>query len=292
MIKLISTTLVLLLLIACGNIKEQESSDFIIIGSFNIAWLGDGVNDRIDRVESDYKKIAGIIKSCRADIIGIQEVENPEAIMRILIYLPGYNFQLAESGRQQRPGILYKNQIEILNTYENNDVAVIESRTRPGFVFEAKSGNFDFIGMVVHFKSTSRWDDTPQKKAESRIIRRNQAKVVENWVDTRLQNGSEKDIVILGDFNDYPGRKENSTINQLMQEEKLVFITDNLMSCKYPSLESIDHILITRTAEKRYIKNSAYMFDITSAFSAGELKTISDHCPVIAKFEITSPDND
>jgi len=36
--------------------------------------------------------------------------------------------------------------------------------------------------MIVHLKSTSSYDDTPEKKMESREIRTKQAKVIDFWL--------------------------------------------------------------------------------------------------------------
>ena len=52
---------------------NTKNKDTVTLGTFNIAWLGDGENDREKRSESDYERIAAIIKDMNADVIGLQE---------------------------------------------------------------------------------------------------------------------------------------------------------------------------------------------------------------------------
>lgn len=300
--KLTRYILIFLFVASCSNQNESNSitpldklelnSDLITVATFNIAWLGDSKNDRIARSESDYKKIASVIHDLEADLIGLQEIENQNAIEKILKYLPGYYAMIGSSGGDQNTGIIYHSGLKILSFSEYKPLAIEEGRHRPGFIVSARKGNFDFILMDVHFKSTSRYDDTPEKKDSSYLIRSMQAKLTSNWADSILQYSTEKDIIILGDFNDNPNDIKNSTLDALMDNLNLNFLTGSLKSCKSEFWSSIDHIVISKSIESRLILNSTGIYNIYSAYTEPEAEMISDHCPVFTKFDVLVKDND
>ncbi len=279
---------------ACYNQSDINSAnpDFLTIGTFNIAWLGDGENDKIKRTEADYIRLAEVIESTGADILALQEIENEEALRKLTKHLPGYEFVIDSGGGLQNLAFLYKKDVEIISSRVYRPIAVIKNRTRPGFIIEARKGEFDFIAMTVHFKSTSRYDNTYEKKIASRQIRKKQAGIASRWMDSVLAAGAEKDLILLGDVNDYPARKKNNTIGELTQSTNLNFLSSRLKSCKYVNLMGIDHIIVTNSAAERYRQNSLRLYDLYSAYSDREVKKLSDHCPVLVMFEVVTKDND
>lgn len=288
--------LLLVLLIGCEseNIPHDRmlSSDFLTIATFNIEWLGDNINDRIDRDPADYQLIAEIIKKTNTDIIALQEIENENALRLLARHLPGFKYHVGKKGGKQNIGLLYKKNLKIKIMGEYDPVIVEEGKTRPGLVFECKAGNFDFIGMVVHYKSTSKYDDTKDKVQKSRKLRAKQIEKTYNWADSILRNTKENDIIILGDFNDTPVRKKDNLFAVFKNDTNFIFLTENLKSCKYPTAYSIDHILVSTSTFKRYVNHSLRIFDFRSILTDEEAKKISDHCPVSAKFNLSIPDND
>ena len=264
----------------------------VTIGTFNIAWLGDGRNDRIKRTAKDYKKIAEHIQHTGADILGLQEIENEKAMEKLLKYLPDYSYVLSETGSAQKVGFIYKNDVIVSNPVEYMPLAIKKNRQRPGLIIRAQKGNFDWIMMVVHYKSTSRYDNTPELKERSREIRKQQADITAAWADSLLKDSDEKDIIIVGDFNDTPTRTKNPTLTNLQNNSSLFIHTGRLKSCKHKAWYSIDHIICSQSANERYIYNSEFIYNIYSSESAETAKNISDHCPVIMVFETESPDND
>lgn len=286
----------IVLLWGCGKKVEQriaeEEVKEITIGTFNIEWLGDGINDRIDRSEQDYKNIAEVIKQSGVDLLGVEEVENINAMARVTKYLPDYSFFLSHDNAPQKVGILFKKNIQVRYLYDYSPLEVKQHRTRPGFVAVVQKGNLDFIVMVVHFKATSRFDETPEKLEQSRALRMRQAEVAVGWIDSILKAKNEQDIVVLGDFNDSPLRKKYNTMIAFLSYPDVLFLTENLKSCKYPNAYGIDHIVVTRSLFNRYVQNTAKVFDTFSMFKSEDAERISDHCLVLVRFDITQPDND
>lgn len=181
--------------------------------------------------------------------------------------------------------------VELYNPEQVTSIRVLENRTRPGYAIEGKAGNFDFKMINLHFKSTSRWDDTPEKRLRSFTLRQEQSEKLNDWIISELET-SEKDLIILGDLNDNPKRNWSDNLKILKENRDINFITSSLESCKNPNWDNIDHILISKSVQARYVKGSAGMYNFNVIFSINEAKLVSDHCPVIATFNISDPDND
>lgn len=292
----ISKLIVLLapfLLFSCQSTKYgvEFSPDIITIATFNTEWLGDGIQDTKERATWDYKNIAKVINITNADIVALQEVENEKAVLKILEYLDGYKYYVAEGYGKQNLAILYNRNIELNVVDIYKPLIVEENRTRPGLLVYAKKGNFDFYLMNIHLKSTSSHDNTEELRQNSYEIRQKQAMVLNQFLDSMLTYQTDKDIFFVGDMNDNPNRK-NSNIKFFADDPKVLFLTAHLRSCKNPNWDNIDHIAITPNIESRFIKSSIRQINIYELFKASQVERISDHCPVAVSFDTTLPDND
>jgi endonuclease/exonuclease/phosphatase family metal-dependent hydrolase len=294
-LKLISLfAIVFAFAISCSTNQYQIEAkvDSITIATFNIEWLGDGIDDKKDRSEVDYQNVAKVISMTNADIIAVQEIENGMALQRVLKFLPNYTFSIPETDYPQNVAYIYSKNIEfkLIGEYEN--LAVKKKRTRPGYLAYVKKGNFDFYMMNVHLKSTSRYDSTEELRQESFILRNEQSIVLNNWIDSVMSVEKERDFIILGDFNDNPTRGQKSYIKDLSRNIKLQFLTADVKSCKNPNWDNIDHIIVSLSAHKRLNTTSVTNINFYQALGTEFAKSISDHCPVVATFEISSSDND
>lgn len=289
---LLFTSISLLLFSACSDKITINKDKTVIVGTFNLEWFGDGVNDRNPRTENDYKNIADIIKQTGIEVLGVEEVENGAALERLIKYLPDYSFYVGKEGRIQNVGVLFKKSVSVQYVGEYMPMAIERGRNRPGLVLNVKKGNFDWTMMVVHFKSTSRYDDTPEKKEESIQVRKLQADILKNWADSVVTYSKEKDIIIVGDFNDAPLRRKYESLDNLYADTNLKFLTDKMNSCKFKNSYTIDQIVVSKSALNRFVPNSESMFDFNSTLKPEDAKKISDHCPVFSVFNIETPDND
>lgn len=269
----------------------SEPREEMIIGTFNIAWLGDGTGDNIKRTEYHYEKIARIIEALEADVLALQEIENEAALERILKYLPGYTcFISADKNEQQNVAFLVKESVTVQGKRILHETEVAADTTRKGLLISVRKGNLDMTLICVHLKSTSRYDDTPEKRMMSFALRERQAAALNRMADSLLST-SEKDIVILGDFNDNPLKKKHN-LGPLSDNASFSFITKDLPSCKSPIWKSIDHMVCSAGMNARLMANSLFVYDLKSAVADKELDKISDHCPVTAGFLIPAVDND
>lgn len=296
MIRLILIFLFILSLFSCNRCSQQKFEDSnpneIVVGTFNIEWLGDGINDRLERREEDYRNIAKIIELSKVEVLGVQEVENINALSRLVKYLPDYSFYLSKDDAPQKVGILFRKSIKVKYLYDYSPIEVVNRKTRPGLVAAIQKGNLDFLVLVVHFKATSRFDDTPDKFKESYQLRAKQAEKACFWIDSVLSAGIEQDVLVLGDFNDSPKRIKNKTLTAFLADSNIVFLTKDIKSCKYQNAYGVDHIVCTKFIYKRVVFNSVRVLNSYSLFSKEQVDKISDHCIVIARFETVSLDND
>jgi endonuclease/exonuclease/phosphatase family metal-dependent hydrolase len=292
---------ILIILTSCSKEDQKKfgasvtdtfkfNKEFITIGTFNLEWFGDGINDRIDRTDDDLRNYAKIIKDLDVDILGVQEIENDVALNKLVNnYLKGYSYYIGKEGGNQKIAVLYKKGLNVKYLGEYYPLMVVNRRTKPGLLVNIKAGNFDFNLMVVHLKSSSHWDNTPEKMANSFGTRESQAQVLATWCDSVVSDKNEQDIIVVGDFNDTPRRTKNNSLYPL---DNYHFLTENLRSCRFKNAYTIDHILVSSSASDRFIKNSEFMYDVSSTFSKEESKGLSDHCPVISNFDIKKADND
>lgn len=278
-------------LFGCTN--AQTDSLPLSIGTFNIAWLGDGEgNDVIPRTAEQYKLIADVIQETSADIIALQEIENVNAINKVLIHLPQYSAILGSNGKSQNVGFLYKKTLTVESLGEYAPIAIDPSRNRPGYVVKIKKGNFDCYLMSVHFKSTSRFDSTDEMRTTSRLMRREQSQKAMYWIDSITSHAIDQDVFIVGDLNDFPKREKEPTLQALSSSLNVTFLTENMKSCKFQHFYVIDHIIASTSAQKRFLKGTERMIDIHSMYQKDIAEKISDHCPIVMQFDVTQPDND
>lgn len=285
--KIISIILLLILISCTETSKTQENiyddnDKILLLGTFNIEWLGEGNNDRKPRVEEDYKNIAEVIKKTGVEFFGLQEIENENSLLRVLKYLPDwtYIFNKSHSSSLNTCFIFKKYlNVEDLGNYEG--INVEKQTTRPGSVVRLKHGKLDIHILNVHLKSTSGYDNTDEKKEHSYMLRRLQSIEIVNFKDSIINNNINNKVIVLGDFNDNPIREEESNI--LLLDSNFKFPTKYLASCKNEFWDVIDHIILSDDLFNHYQPSSAYVFDIFSVFLNQKADMISDHCPVMIR---------
>ena len=268
--------------------RIEFSGESLTVGTFNIKWLGDGKKDRTPRTEAEYEMIAAAIRDTDADIMALQEIENGAALERLQKYLPDFNYLINSRGAQ-RVAFIYRNSLSVKKIEEFDELA-ISSGLRPGLIVECNTGNFDCRLMAVHFKATSRYDNTEQKRQRSYNIRRQQSELVNDWVKATLAAGDEDDIVVLGDFNDNPIDEATPTLTVLEENPEFTFLTSDVPSCKNAKWTSIDHIGVTPAMAAMADEASIGTYGLYHRYKREVAAKISDHCPVLVRFDLAERD--
>ncbi|NQW30925.1 MAG: endonuclease/exonuclease/phosphatase family protein [Ignavibacteria bacterium] len=273
-----------------GCSTGQVSTDTTAtIGSFNVEWLGDGERDNKPRTDQDYLRIADIIIKTEADVLGVQEVENPEALHKVLRYLDGYSGYVLQGDSKQNVAVIFKKgvSVKVIGGYAPLTLDR-PNRLRQGLILHCQKRNFDWIQMVVHLKSTSRYDSTAELRDESKLLRSRQCEVLKAWADSVIALGTETDIIITGDFNDFVQRKTQPTLQAISESSSLTFATKELKSCKNAQWFTIDHVVVSTSAEKRIVQSATRNENFRSFLDDKDADAVSDHCPVIVKFDIVN----
>lgn len=275
----------LAILVGCST-PHGTPDGTVAVGTFNMEWLGDGVGDRKPRNDADYLRIADIVLKSGADVLGVQEVENETALRRVLRYCEGYDGMVLKGETEQNVGLIWRSNVSVRVLGAYMPLVVQPQRSRPGLVVHCTRDGFDWVMMIVHLKSTSRYDSTNQLREESRVVRSKQAAVLRAWADSVVADGKETDVFIVGDLNDFPTRRSMPTLTALAESSDLRFLTRDLKSCGKGDRNVIDHVVVSSTAARRYIDGSVRTEDFHAFLDAADADKVSDHCPVVARFSI------
>jgi endonuclease/exonuclease/phosphatase family metal-dependent hydrolase len=117
----------------------------------------------------------------------------------------------------------------------------------------------------------------------SETVRKAQADRLTAWMDKKLSAGNDKDLILLGDLNDFWGSDSMEKMG-----EKVHFVTEEAVirgdytNMKYLSL--IDHIGVSQGAMEEYVPGST----VTPEWMDDEkfMKRISDHKPIFCSFRL------
>jgi len=167
---------------------------------------------------------------------------------------------------------------------------------RKALAAKFRIGNFDGSIIGVHLKSgraqSSRDDRTMQADAIAEFIQ-------------RVTAGSEKDIIDLGDYNIIPATdddvKEDENFVAMNPDGKLFFISSEFLDSG-SHLQSngafgnrLDGFAITQDDTDEFVGGSLQIYALWHAMKLGRpqyASHVSDHLPLVARFDIVSAHDD
>lgn len=236
-----------------------------------------------ERARPDLVTIAKLIKDSEFDLIAIQEVqEQGQAVQRLRRQLgePWRHLISDRTGNNERFAFLYR-------------ADLIEPLGEPRFIlspnasvfnrvpFEAdfRAGNFDFKLITVHL-----WygDSGPNDR------RQREAVALANYAGSTLASSREKDLIVLGDFNEFRSARyldafQDHAFRRLITEPTNLSSTeiyDNLLICSQYTPEYANRAGVVRFDETLFQDDKTASDDI------------SDHRPAWADFRTDLPDDD
>jgi len=229
-----------------------------------------------------------IIHDIDIDLIAVQEIDDNNLFMGMIDSLDGYQgfvSQLPAYG--QRIGIIYKStSISISDPKQifiNDDWAF----PRPPLITYVVVRNndrtvFDFILIILHLKAFF------DKESENR--RRVATQKLADYISTYLLASAEKDILIVGDFNDKIDDPVEENIFQVFLDDStnyqcLTFPTKDIPTYIGNFKSSVDHIIISGDTRDEYYGGDIQVLKIDEVFK-NYVEYISDHRPVLARFFI------
>ncbi|MDD9852857.1 MAG: endonuclease/exonuclease/phosphatase family protein [Deltaproteobacteria bacterium] len=275
----------------------------IVVGSFNIQWLGDGVNDHVlrgkpKRSAADFARLRGVVAGLGADIVVLQEVENETAVRRIL---PQRNWQVFISGRKTdaewaqrvaiiaRPGLQVRRLPDVKSLGLPNERG--EYRLRYGVDVEISQGGQQFRLLGIHLK-TGCFTARPGKWACEQLWK--QLPPLKEWIAARAAESTP--FVIAGDWNRelYAPRDELWAEIAAAAPAKLRLAALGRKAprtCWNAEKQRVDHIVLGDLPPAPvWVREKAGDFAEHPFPHPPELEPVlSDHCPVTARLRFTAP---
>lgn len=294
---MMKSTLALLALLA--SLSAQAA---FTIGAYNIRNFD---YDERYRIRTNKPALAGILKSLKADVMSVEEINNvTEFTNYIPLTMPGYKAKISECGGDhgQHLGFIYNTAtVELLSFHEDLSLSVgggCNTGSRPLAIglFQIKNTKQRFYGMTAHLKSGS----DPQSKAK----RVRQFELIMQIIgDLRAKTGI-VDFYLAGDLNTTEYRNRGAdfqVLNKFASATGMVNLAQNLPCSAYwwggtedgvedPTL--LDHILVTPGLMK--VKNGAKVYGHCATVACQSATVtdlgisyegVSDHCPLAATIQ-------
>jgi len=246
--------------------------------------------------------IAGI----NPDVIALSEV-NSRASMDEIVATPfanGATYKVNMDDNQpvpQKIAVLFKDRPDIS---VGNRRAVPGSedgqpdRLRKAWAFDVKVRNFDFLLIAVHLKSG-------RGNAE-RTVRNRQTLAIARFIRQETVNADEKDVLVVGDYNMVPGQDAQNFSNLSpgpASNEFLRFISaglgpSHIGRCTNASEfdgNLLDGFAISRKFTREwtgFMRVHQLQALLPNMFCQRYQSTVSDHLPLVARFRVSSVDDD
>ena len=253
----------------------------------------------------DLPRLVATLDELDADIVGVQEVKDPEALRELL---PTWKLAMSKKGGRghQRLGVLYRpGRLDLISEEEFPELSM-GGRVRPAFAayFRARPHGPDFYVVVVHLKA----------RPDGHDLRREQWPLLQQVVE-RLSK-SDGDVVVLGDFNvvgepDGSARAELDDLDESMARVGLQRLPVNEGCTAYwdgarrdawkePSLLDLVWVAgmseslgqnVTARAGAHCGKHACEAFRSTEAYPDLSYEGVSDHCPVAVELRAGEDDD-
>ena len=230
----------------------------------------------------DLVEIAGIIKAAQFDLIAIQEVQREGQIVEKLrrqLNEPWRHVVSERTGNNERYAFLYRG--DRVDMVDGSAHLVLGAETavfdRAPFTASFRAGQFDFVLLTVHLSYT----DHARRAAEAGAL----AALARRMVD----GGAEKDLIVLGDFNEQHQR------GNLHIFEEQGWTKINRDATNLSSTETYDNLLIDRRFTKEWTGLAGtWRFDEMDYANDDKqaMEFVSDHRPAWGEFSIVGPDDD
>jgi endonuclease/exonuclease/phosphatase family metal-dependent hydrolase len=228
----------------------------------------------------DFVMIAGVIRSSRFDLLAIQEVQQQgQAVQRLRRQLgePWRHAISERTGNNERFAFLYRGDIlEVVNGPAFMQSAEAAAFARVPFTATFRAGQFDFTLVTIHLSYT----DTNHRRREADALAR--------FAKDLAANAAEKDVIVLGDFND-------TGSGELRYFDSQGWTKLNHESTNLSSSEIYDNLLIDPKYTREWTGGVGVVrFDETCYQNDDKRAAddVSDHRPVWADFATAGPDDD
>jgi endonuclease/exonuclease/phosphatase family metal-dependent hydrolase len=235
--------------------------------------------------EITVQSLAEAVSDLNPDLIAFQEIRKRGWFDDLMQLLPEYNFAIAMQSSFMDNAIIYKkDKIKLINQYEPFAENDYNFAGRPplqcDLQYNANGTILDFTIINLHMKC-----------CDSGLLRRkNASKMLYNYVDN-LYSTKQKNIIVLGDWNDDLKDKHGEHCFQpFLNDDRMYFANTPLIyddsQISYPKApyrSFLDHILVTENllqSNSNYRVMTIPIDDYMGGYDIYE-EFISDHKPVM-----------
>jgi endonuclease/exonuclease/phosphatase family metal-dependent hydrolase len=297
---LLSFPLVLLVIMLCASASLAQNAT---VAAWNLGGFEPIPPARV-------KRLAKAIHNMKPDIMALTEV-NPDSILQDLVDELGnlgddYTFLFFEQTAHQNIALIFKTSVEVTDDELVLHSDADQSSLRKALKANVRIGNFDFILIAVHMKSS--------RDATSRQTRTRQARALANFIRNSIDSSSERDVLVVGDYNMIPGEDQvnfstmspgpnSNEFLRFISSESLSGQTSHISGCNPLRGNLLDGFAVSRNFTSEFEDGSLRLvrFTDTSIFSSDTGAPlncvaykgfISDHFPIVARFKINGDDDD
>jgi endonuclease/exonuclease/phosphatase family metal-dependent hydrolase len=256
--------------------------------------LGSGIS--ADRA----KEIAKGMTYLDAEVFLLTEVKQPDILDDIITELSNFGASYTKKTENQASNL----HISIIHKVGTSvtDVKLVpgtdagDTDNRKALSAKVKIGNFDFIMIGLHLKSS--------RSNSDRGIRNMQAKSIATYIRNET-SGAEKDVVVLGDYNMIPDPNHPShdleNFDTLNVDDFLFFVSSMDLLGQGTHIRNgrignlLDGFAISNDHTDEYIEGSLRIFPLHRTMRKDLRmfsRDVSDHLPLVARFDIAVADDD
>jgi len=234
-----------------------------------------------DRPDLDLPTIARIIRDSGIDLLAIQEVKKDGRAVDRLLQTLGSPWRASEispmTGNSERFAFIYRgDRVQQLAPAVSADLSDPAIFDRLPYTARFRANHFDFELITVHLSYT----DTSRRRLEAQTLARYAAEL--------SQRQAEKDILILGDFNEQRARPNFDLFTAAGWAASIKTGTN------LSSRETFDNILYNPLYTREWSAAGVVNFD--ELYFGNQDKpasaAVSDHRPVFVDFIADQPDDD
>ena len=267
--------------------NKLASDKTLEVLTWNLEWFGDtkGPSDNNKQMQNAAKILSELGS---VDVIVFEEICDGKLFKRLADTL-GYNYFVSPGKESdQKISIMYSKNMQVIELPAQifpEHKNTFAQRQPIQFTFKHPTiGEVTVIGL--HLKANTS-KDMPEKQLDSYERRKESAKILRDYVSTKL--GSKK-VIILGDWNDdidisnYDGKE--TPLKSILDDKTLKFVTahltlTNVESSKYGSV--IDHICISNEIFANF-SGSGILISVKDKIKK-YIDECSDHYPVYSIYE-------
>jgi predicted extracellular nuclease len=278
------------------------------VGSYNIELLGKDRQpfegeDRGDRTDAELERLADrVATKLDLEIVVFQEINtgsNQWKALRDKLKAKGYQFFEGTSSEREQFVVLAWDADEVSlvdNSAQELDVRADfdfgaecqEEGLRKPVAGRFKAGEFDFWVIGVHLKSRS-----GEEPCNTRI-RTEQCKDLKKEIDDTIGAAGERDILIVGDYNERPGHASFQPLVDAGFTTQMKFLMPGSAKGSFvknrdlhQSVDLIDQVMLRFTDTQELVRHSAFVMPLGSEDEAKDyIIEQSDHVPVCVSFRI------